>query len=50
MKGAIYNISYNEAVDFLLPRHYSGRKPQITRAWGWYDKKHKVWDTSISKG
>ena len=37
MKGAIYNIDHNTAIDFLLPRHYSGRKPRISRAWGWYD-------------
>lgn len=38
MKGAIYVIDHKTAVEFLLPRHYSGRKPQITQAWGWYDK------------
>ena len=27
-------IGYKEAVDFLLPRHYSGRKPVISRAFG----------------
>lgn len=31
-------ISSKEAIDFLLPKHYSGRKPQITKAFGWYDK------------
>ena len=30
----IREINYKEAVDFLLPRHYSGRKPQITKAFG----------------
>lgn len=29
-------ISYKEAVEFLLPRHYSGRKPVISYAFGWY--------------
>ncbi len=29
-------ISYHEAIDFLLPRHYSGRKPPITIAFGWF--------------
>jgi hypothetical protein len=29
-------ISYKEAINFLLPRHYSGRKPQIKYAFGWY--------------
>lgn len=36
MKGVVEEITYKEAVDFLLPRHYSGRKPQITRAYGWF--------------
>lgn len=30
-------IDYTTAIDFLLPRHYSGRKPQIKWAFGWYD-------------
>lgn len=34
MKGLVKEISYKEAVEFLLPRHYSGRKPQITKAFG----------------
>ena len=29
-------ITYKEAVEFLLPRHYSGRIPSITWAFGWY--------------
>lgn len=29
-------ISQAEAVAFLLPRHYSGRKPSISKAFGWY--------------
>lgn len=33
-------ISYKEACDFLLPRHYSGRKPVISRAFGWYIDGH----------
>lgn len=37
MKGAIYVIDYKTAVDFLLPRHYSGRVPMISIAFGWYD-------------
>ena len=32
----IRSITYQEAVDFLLPRHYSGRKPQISYAFGWF--------------
>ena len=30
-------ITYKEAVDFLLPRHYSGRKPSITYSFGYYE-------------
>lgn len=33
----IKQIGYKQAVDFLLPRHYSGRKPPVTWAFGWYD-------------
>lgn len=32
----IRSITYQEAVDFLLPKHYSGRKPQISHAFGWF--------------
>lgn len=37
MKGSINVIDYKMAVDFLLPRHYSGRVPTISRAYGWFD-------------
>ena len=30
------SISYQNAIDFLLPRHYAGRKPQISHAFGWF--------------
>lgn len=33
----IEEIEYKTAVDFLLPRHYSGRIPTISKAFGWYD-------------
>ena len=36
MKGEIKAISYQEAVDFLLPKHYSGRIPTISKAFGWF--------------
>ena len=32
----IKEISYKEAIDFLLPKHYSGRKPHIAIAFGLY--------------
>jgi hypothetical protein len=31
------SISYSDAVDFLLPLHYSGRKPSITYSFGYYE-------------
>lgn len=40
MKGEVKTITYQEAVNFLLPKHYSGRKPVISTAFGWFiDKK-----------
>lgn len=36
MRGNVLHISRGEALDFVLPRHYSGRAPQITKAFGWY--------------
>lgn len=33
----IQKIPYKEAVDFLLPRHYSGRIPNIKYAFGYYE-------------
>lgn len=35
MTGYITTISAKEAWEFLKPRHYAGRKPQITVAFGW---------------
>lgn len=29
-------ITYQMAIEFLLPKHYSGRKPVISRAFGWF--------------
>ena len=31
---SISEISYDDAVNFLLPRHYSGRKPVVSKAFG----------------
>ena len=36
MKGTIKEIDYITAKNFLLPRHYSGRIPPISKAFGWY--------------
>ena len=38
MKGSVIEIDYRMAVDFLLPKHYSGRIPTITKAFGWFDR------------
>lgn len=35
MRGKILHLSAKEATDFLLPRHYSGRIPNIVKAFGW---------------
>jgi hypothetical protein len=35
MKGSIKYLSASEAWEFLKPRHYAGRKPQISKAFGW---------------
>lgn len=36
MKGRVECLTYKDACSFLLPRHYSGRKPVISKAYGWY--------------
>jgi len=33
--NTIVTLDYKGAVDFLLPRHYSGRTPSISFAFGW---------------
>ena len=35
MNGEIITLSSKEAWNFLKPRHYAGRKPSISRAFGW---------------
>ena len=42
MKGNIKLIAYQEAVEFLLPKHYSGRTPSISKAFGWFIKDELV--------
>src|SRR5574344_772825 len=34
--GKLLQISAKDAVDFILPRHYAGRKPAISVAFGWF--------------
>lgn len=42
MKGEVLTIDYKTAVDFLLPKHYSGRVPSISWAFGWFVNKELV--------
>ena len=42
MIGTVKEISSREAVEFLLPKHYSGRKPQVTKAFGWFDNQGEL--------
>lgn len=35
MKGEILYLTSKEAWEFLKPRHYAGRKPPISKAFGW---------------
>ena len=35
-KGVVTQIPYKVAKEFLLPKHYSGRIPSISYAFGWY--------------
>lgn len=37
MRGIILEIDSKTANDFLMPKHYSGRKPQISKSFGLYD-------------
>ena len=37
--GSIIEIDSKTAAAFLLPRHYAGRLPTISKAFGWYDCK-----------
>ena len=42
-------IDYKEAINFLLPRHYSGRKPVISQAFGWFRDEEIVAVCSFGK-
>ena len=35
MRGKILYLDSKEAWEFLQPKHYAGRKPQISKAFGW---------------
>jgi hypothetical protein len=49
MKGKIEILEYQIAVDFLLPKHYSGRIPSISVAFGWYIENELVAVCSFGK-
>lgn len=49
MKGEIKIIDYKIAISFLLPKHYSGRKPNIVKAFGWYIDEELVAVCSFGK-
>lgn len=34
-KGVLIELSYEEAIDFIMPKHYAGRVPVISKAFGW---------------
>ena len=38
MIGEVLEINSDIATEFLLPRHYSGRVPSISKAFGWFVK------------
>lgn len=37
MNDGFYQIDKKIAIDFLLPRHYSGRKPNVSYSFGYYE-------------
>ena len=45
----IIQIDYNTAKDFLLPRHYSGRIPSVSYAYGCYNNKELVGVLTVGK-
>ena len=45
----IIQIDYKTAKDFLLPRHYSGRTPSISYAYGCYNNKDLVGVLTVGK-
>jgi len=47
MKGFVVEIDSHTATRFLLPKHYSGRKPVIQKAFGWYEKRDNYDDENL---
>lgn len=35
-------ITRKQAIEFVLPRHYAGRKPNVSKAFGWFDDEEKL--------
>lgn len=48
-QDGFFKISYNDAKSFLLPRHYSGRTPAISYAYGYYQNYELVAVCTIGK-
>jgi hypothetical protein len=49
VNGIIEVLEYKDAIEFLLPKHYSGRSPSISIAFGWYIKGELVAVCSFGK-
>ena len=49
MERKIKLITHEQALDFIMPKHYAGRKPQITKAFGWYEDDRLVADCTFGK-
>lgn len=42
MERKIEQITHELALEFIMPKHYAGRKPQVTKAFGWYEDEKLV--------
>ena len=49
MKGSVEFISRKQAIEFIMPRHYAGRVPQISYSFGWVIQKELVAVCTIGK-
>ena len=49
MERKIKLITHEQALDFIMPKHYAGRKPQITKAFGWYEDDRLVASCTFGK-
>ena len=49
MIGRVEYISRKQAIEFIMPRHYAGRVPQISYSFGWVIQKELVAVCTIGK-